>query len=193
MSVVLPLFPLNTVLFPGGPLRLRIFEPRYLDMVSRCMRESSAFGVALIIEGREAGGAARTTAVGTTARIVDFERLEDGLLGITARGEQRFTIGEVKTQSDGLNIADVTMLPDEPVMEIPEDLGILVELLKQALAQVGAVYGNDTPQYQSASWVGMRLAEILPLPMPEKQQCLEMDNAVERLRLLRERLDIRQA
>jgi uncharacterized protein len=193
MSVVLPLFPLNTVLFPGGPLRLRIFEPRYLDMVSRCMRESSAFGVALIVEGREAGGAARTTAVGTTARIVDFERLEDGLLGITARGEQRFTIGEVKTQSDGLNIADVTMLPDEPVMEIPEDLGILVELLKQALAQVGAVYGNDPPQYQSASWVGMRLAEILPLPMPEKQQCLEMENAVERLRLLRERLDIREA
>jgi Lon protease-like protein len=193
MSVVLPLFPLNTVLFPGGPLRLRIFEPRYLDMVSRCMRESSAFGVALIVEGREAGGAARTTAVGTTARIVDFERLEDGLLGITARGEQRFTIGEVKTQSDGLNIADVTMLPDEPVMEIPEDLGILVELLKQALAQVGAVYGNDPPQYHSASWVGMRLAEILPLPMPEKQQCLEMENAVERLRLLRERLDIREA
>src|SRR5687768_15209514 len=103
MSVVLPLFPLNTVLFPGGPLRLRIFEPRYLDMVSRCMRESSSFGVALITEGKEAGGTARTTGVGTTARIVDFERLDDGLLGITARGEQRFTIEDVRTQSDGLN------------------------------------------------------------------------------------------
>lgn len=193
MSAVLPLFPLNTVLFPGGPLRLRIFEPRYLDMVSRCMRESSNFGVALIIQGREAGGIARTTSVGTTARIVDFERLDDGLLGITARGEQRFSIIEVKTQSDGLNIADVSFLPDEPVMEIPEDLGILAELLKQAFAQVGTAYGDEPPLYGNASWVGMRLAEILPLPMPEKQQCLEMDNAVERLRLLRERLDIRQA
>ncbi|MBL8270707.1 LON peptidase substrate-binding domain-containing protein [Steroidobacter sp.] len=193
MSLVLPLFPLNTVLFPGGPLRLRIFEPRYLDMVSRCMRESSDFGVALITEGREAGGTARTTSVGTTARIVDFERLDDGLLGITARGEKKFSIVEVKTQSDGLNLADVTFLPEEPVIEIPEDLGILAELLKQALAQLGTAYGDEPPHYENASWVGMRLAEILPLPMPERQQCLEMDNAVERLRLLRERLDIRQA
>lgn len=193
MSVVLPLFPLNTVLFPGGPLRLRIFEPRYLDMVSRCMRESSSFGVALITEGREAGGTARTTSIGTTARIVDFERLDDGLLGITARGEKKFSITEVRTQSDGLNVADVEFLPDEPAMEIPEDLAILCELLKQAFAQVGKAYGDDTPLYESASWVGMRLAEILPLPMPEKQQCLEMDDAVGRLRLLRERLDIRQA
>jgi Lon protease-like protein len=193
MSVVLPLFPLNTVLFPGGPLRLRIFEPRYFDMVSRCMRESSNFGVALITEGREAGGTARTTSMGTTARIIDFERLDDGLLGITARGEQKFSILEVKTQSDGLNVADVNLLPDEPAMEIPDDLGILAELLKQAFVQVGNAYGGDPPLYESASWVGMRLAEILPLPMQEKQQCLEMDNAVERLRLLRERLDIRQA
>ena len=193
MSQVLPLFPLNTVLFPGGPLRLRIFEPRYLDMVSRCMRESSSFGVALITEGREAGGAARTMTIGTTARIVDFERLDDGLLGITAHGEQRFNILEVKTQSDGLNVAGIEFLPDEPAMEIPEDLAILVELLKQAFVQVGAAYGDESPHYENASWVGMRLAEILPLPMPEKQQCLEMDDAVERLRLLRERLDIREA
>lgn len=193
MSLVVPLFPLNTVLFPGGPLRLRIFEPRYLDMISRCMRENNCFGVALITEGREAGGKARTTGVGTTARIVDFERLDDGLLGITARGEQKFSIAEVKTQSDGLNVADVNFLPEEPAMEIPEDLAILAELLKQAFVQVGAAYGNEPPHYENASWVGMRLAEILPLPMPEKQQCLEMDNAVERLRLLRERLDIREA
>lgn len=192
MSVVLPLFPLNTVLFPGGPLRLRIFEPRYLDMVSRCMRESSNFGVALITEGREAGGTARTTLIGTTARIVDFERLDDGLLGITARGEKKFSIIDVRTQGDGLNIADVHLLPDEPRMQIPEDLGILAELLKQAFVQVGDAYGGEPPLFESASWVGMRLAEMLPLPMPEKQQCLEMDNAVERLRLLRERLDIRQ-
>ena len=193
MSEVLPLFPLNTVLFPGGPLRLRIFEPRYLDMISRCMRESSNFGVALITAGREAGGSARTTTVGTTARIVDFERLDDGLLGITAHGERKFSIVDVKTQSDGLNIADITLLPEEPATEIPTDLEILAELLKQAFVQIGAAYGDEIPHYDDASWVGMRLAEILPLPMLEKQQCLEMHDAVERLRLLRERLDIRQA
>jgi uncharacterized protein len=193
MSAVLPLFPLNTVLFPEGPLRLRIFEPRYLDMISRCMREDSEFGVALITEGREAGGSARTMPTGTTARIVDFERLDDGLLGITARGNRKFRIVTVSTQSDGLNIADVKFLEPETAMEIPDDLSILVELLKQALAQVGAAYADEPPHYENASWVGMRLAEILPLPMPEKQQCLEMTDAVERLRLLRERLDIREA
>ena len=193
MSVVLPLFPLNTVLFPGGPLRLRIFEPRYLDMVSRCMRESGEFGVALITEGREAGGIARTTGIGTTASIVDFERLDDGLLGITARGGRKFSILDVQTQSDGLNVAEVELLEPEPVMEIPEELAILVELLKQALVQIGAAYAKEPPHYDDATWVGMRLAEILPLPMFEKQQCLEMDDAVERLRLLRERLDIREA
>lgn len=189
----LPLFPLNTVLFPGGPLRLRIFEPRYLDMISRCMRESSDFGVALITEGKETGGGARTVQIGTTARIVDFERLEDGLLGITARGERKFSIVDVSTQSDGLNVADVNFLAAETAMEIPEELGILAELLKQAFVQVGAAYADENPRFESASWVGMRLAEILPLPMPEKQQCLEMTDAVERLRLLRERLDIREA
>lgn len=193
MSEALPLFPLNTVLFPGGPLRLRIFEPRYLDMISHCMRESSNFGVALIVEGREAGGKARTTGVGTTARIVDFERLEDGLLGITAHGDRKFSIIKVKTQSDGLNVANVNLLEAEPAIRIPDDLGILAELLKQAFVQVGAAYGDEVPRYDDASWVGMRLAEILPLPMPEKQQCLEMNDPVARLRLLRERLDIRQA
>jgi len=193
MSAVLPLFPLNTVLFPGGPLRLRIFEPRYLDMISRCMRENGDFGVALITEGKEAGGSARTVQIGTSAHIVDFERLEDGLLGITAHGERKFSIIDVSTQSDGLNVATVNFLAAEAAMEIPEELGILAELLKQAFVQVGATYAQETPHYGSASWVGMRLAEILPLPMPEKQQCLEMTDAVERLRLLRERLDIREA
>ena len=193
MGVVLPLFPLNTVLFPGGPLRLRIFEPRYLDMISRCMRESSDFGVALITEGKETGSGARTVQVGTTAHIIDFERLEDGLLGITARGGRKFSINDVSAQSDGLNVADVSYLQDEATMEIPEELGILAELLRQAFVQVGAAYLDEPPQYENASWVGMRLAEILPLPMPEKQQCLEMTDAVERLRLLRERLDIREA
>lgn len=192
MSETLPLFPLGTVLFPGGPLKLRIFEPRYLDMIGRCLREDSGFGVALIVSGREVGGPARTTEIGTSARIVDFEALEGGLLGITGRGERRFRILSVHAQSDGLNLAQVEWLAAEPQIAVPASLEILAELMKQAYAQVGAAYGDARPCFEDASWVGMRLAEILPLAAPERQRCLEMSDAIERLSFLRERLDIRQ-
>jgi uncharacterized protein len=189
----IPLFPLQTVLFPGGPLKLRIFEPRYLDMVSRCMREDSGFGVALILEGREAGGPARTTEIGTLARIVDFERLQDGLLGITARGGRRFRITSTRRESDGLHVADVQWLADESSLSLPQSYEILAELLQRAFEQIGGPDAAETARYDDASWVGMRLAEILPLDMSERQAMLEMNDAAERLRWLRARLDIRRA
>lgn len=191
MSTVIPLFPLSTVLFPDGPLRLRIFEARYLDMIGRCLREGTGFGIALIVEGREAGGPARAVTVGTVARVVDFEQLEGGLLGITALGERRFDISSVSRQSDGLNLAEMQWHAAEPQVAVPEKHAILADLLKQALVQLEAVYAVVTPHFDDATWVGMRLAEILPLPMPERQQCLEMTDAVERLDFLRDRLDIR--
>jgi uncharacterized protein len=191
MSEAIALFPLGTVLFPDGPLRLRIFEPRYIDMVGRCMRESTGFGVALITEGREAGGPARTTDVGTLARIVDFERLDDGLLGITSRGERRFRIVAVSRQSDGLNIAEVEWLAAEQAVPVPHDREILAELTRQAFERVGPVYGDLPRRFDDASWVSMRLAEILPLSMPDRQRCLEMTDALARLDFVRERLDIR--
>lgn len=188
----IPLFPLSTVLFPGGPLKLRIFEVRYVDMIGRCLRENTGFGVALIVEGREAGGPARTASVGTMARIVDFEQLSDGLLGITARGEQRFRIVSSHRQADGLNLAEVTWLEEEAAIAVPPEHEILAELLHQAFIRVAAIYGEDPPRYDDATWVGLRLAEILPLPMEERQECLEMTDAVERLERLRARLDIRE-
>ena len=150
----MPLFPLNTVLFPGGPLRLRIFEPRYLDMVSRCMREDSGFGVALIVAGREAGGAAQTVEIGTLARIVDFEQLDDGLLGITARGERRFRILHVHQESDGLNVCQVEWRDDEARAEVPPEHAVLAELLRRALEQIGPAYGDVTPAYEDATLGG---------------------------------------
>ncbi len=192
MPDTLPLFPLGTVLFPEGVLKLRIFEARYLAMVSRSLRENSGFGVALIVEGREAGGPARTAATGTAAQIVDFEQLPDGLLGITVRGERRFRISGVEYRPDGLSVASVTWLDEEPVVPMPEQLAMLAELMKQAQAQAGTAYAPMAPRYQDAGWVGMRLAEILPLTLTQRQQCLEMDDALERLQFLRERLDIRQ-
>jgi Lon protease-like protein len=180
----IPLFPLSVVLFPGGPLKLRIFEARYVDMVGRCMREALPFGVALLTEGREAGGPALTAAVGTAARIVDFERLKDGLLGITALGERSFQIVARHLQADGLNLATVDWLPAEAVAAVPVESTHLSKLLRYALPQLQPLYDLGTAQYEDAGWVSARLVEILPLPLVEKQRCLEMSEPLLRLRHL---------
>ncbi|HEY4369901.1 MAG TPA: LON peptidase substrate-binding domain-containing protein [Steroidobacteraceae bacterium] len=186
----IPLFPLNSVLFPGGPLKLRIFEARYVDMISRCMREGTCFGVAMIVEGSEAGGAARTVEIGTAARIVDFEKLPDGLLGITAIGDRSFAIQSVARQPDALNIAEVEWLPAEPVLEVPADCDYLVQLLQHALPQLAPLYDFTAVAYEDAAWVGARLVELLPLPLTEKQRCLEMRDPLERLEYLRIRVKV---
>jgi len=189
----IPLFPLIAVLFPGGPLRLRIFEPRYLDMIGRCMREDSGFGVAMIVEGVEAGGEARTACIGTLARIVDFDRLSDGLLGVTARGGARFEIMDVQLQSDRLNVAAVEWLEQEASVAAPPEYELLAELARRAFPQLAAVYGDLQPEYDDASWIGMRLAEMLPLPLEDRQRCLEIRDALERLEFLNQRIKIKPA
>ena len=113
-----PLFPLNTVLFPGGPLPLRIFESRYIDMISERMKADAPFGVLLIRSGRESGPAT-TYGVGTLARISDWYQGSDGLLGVTAVGEQRFRLLSVEREADGLNIGEIDILPPEPAFELP--------------------------------------------------------------------------
>lgn len=186
----LPLFPLHAVLFPDGPLKLRIFEARYVDMIGRCMRENTSFGVALIREGVEAGGEARTVKMGTSARIVDFEQLQDGLLGITAVGERCFNIESARQQADGLNVAQIAWLAPEPVSAVPDECGYLVRLLQHALPQFAPAYDFTAVRYEDASWVSMRLVEILPLPLPEKQRCLEMRDPLGRLAHLRMRVSV---
>ena len=177
------LFPLNVVLFPEGPLPLRIFETRYLDMVRRCMREDQRFGVALIREGNEVGPA-DTFDIGTMAKIVDFHQLSDGLLGLSCIGEQRFRIRSRGRQADGLNLAEVDWLASEPAVAVPARHARLSELLKSVLPQLGEVYTGIEMQLDDAAWVGHRLAEILPIPLPEKQTYLEMDDPIQRLELL---------
>ena len=177
------LFPLNIVLFPGGALPLRIFETRYVDMVRRCMRGSQAFGVALIREGKEVGPA-ETFDVGTLAKIVDFHQLSDGLLGLSCVGEQRFRIRSRGRQADGLNLAEVDWLAPEPTVAVPERHARLSELLKSVLPQLGEVYTGIEMRLDDAAWVGHRLAEILPIPLADKQRCLELDDPIERLDVL---------
>ena len=187
----IPLFPLNTVLFPGGPLPLRIFEARYIDLVRRCLREDSGFGVVLITEGEEAGTAPTATSdVGTYARIVDFSGQPDGLLGIEARGECRFRIHARSRARDGLNFAEIEWLPDERRVALPEEFAELGPALEQVIEQVGEPYDALERQLDDAGWVAGRLAEILPLPPAHKQHCLELDDPVERLRYLRPLFEI---
>lgn len=185
MPETIPLFPLQLVLFPGGPLKLRIFEARYLDMIGRCMREGTVFGVARILSGSEVGGSAQTASIGTTARIVDFEQLEDGLLGISAVGERSFRIEATRQQPDGLNIADIEWLPAEPKHAVPADAQYLAILVEHALPQLTPLYDGIELQLDDASWVSNRCVEILPLSLDDKQRCLEMQDPVPRLDYLR--------
>ncbi len=179
-----PLFPLNTVLFPGGPLPLRIFETRYVDMVRRCTREDCPFGVLLIRAGAEAGVVGDTAEIGTMARIVDFYSLADGLLGITCIGEQKFRVRKRWQRSDGLNLGDIELMPEEGSVEVPGEFLHLADLLRKVLPELGELYASVPKKFNDAAWVGYRVAEILPVALSEKQQCLDLDDPVDRLRRL---------
>lgn len=176
----LPLFPLHAVLFPGGPLPLRIFEPRYLDMVSRCLREQSGFAVVLIGEGGDAEGAVSFAATGTEARIVDFDRLDDGLLGIRCIGLGRVRVVEAWRDPDGLNRGRVMDIAADPVVPVPAEQAWLADVVRQVLPEAGETYAQVEIR-DDAGWVGNRLAEMLPLSLADKQLLLEMTDPLERL------------
>jgi len=177
----IPLFPLNTVLFPGGPLPLRIFEPRYVDMVRKCMREGAPFGVLLIRTGAEVGAVTSTADVGTSARIVDFNQMQDGLLGITCLGDKRFRVASRRTQGDGLHIGEVEWLRDVGDAPLPPEHRHLSNLLGKVLPELGDLYTLVDRKFDDTAWVAARLAEILPISLSDKQACLEMDDPVARL------------
>lgn len=178
-----PLFPLSTVLFPGGPLPLRIFEARYVDMVRLCMRQHRPFGVVLIRAGSEVGArsASELSTVGTMARIVDFNSMPDGLLGISCMGERKFSIQKHWQQADGLHVGDVAFVAPEERVDLPGEFLHLGEVLRKVLPELGELYANVPKHFADASWVGCRLAEILPISLAEKQYCLELDDPIARL------------
>ncbi len=183
-----PLFPLRTVLYPGGPLPLRIFESRYLDMISKCVKNDSPFGVLLIKTGSEAGPAT-TYEVGTLAKITDWYQGSDGLLGITAVGSQRFRLLSSSRQPDGLNIGDIEMIPMEETRTLPDEYRPLANILSGVLEDLGRLYETLDKNYDDAGWVGYRFAEILPITPEQKQNCLEANDPVQRLEMMREVLD----
>lgn len=182
-QMTIPLFPLSAVLFPGGPLPLRIFEARYLDMISRCLREESQFGVLQIHSGTDVSEV-QTADIGTLARIADWYQGSDGILGITARGTRKFRLHAISRQPDGLYIGEAAMLADEPGLKLPEEFRSMASLLETVIDDLGRLYDTIDKHYDDAAWVGHRLAEILPMPSAEKQACLELMDPIERLRLL---------
>lgn len=182
-----PLFPLNTVLFPGGPLPLRIFETRYLDMISDSLKNDVPFGVLLIREGQE-DGPATTHEIGTLARIVDWYRGSDGLLGITAVGTQRFRLMSAERQTDGLNVGEVDVLPDIETMPLPPDFRALSEILASIIDDLGRLYEGLERRYDDAAWVAYRFAEVLPVELVHKQACLESEDVLQCLRFVDETL-----
>jgi uncharacterized protein len=186
--VKVPLFPLSTVLYPGGPLPLRIFEPRYLDMISDCLKNDTPFGVLLIRSGSETGPAT-TYEVGTLARITDWYQGSDGLLGITAVGEQRFRLISVARRADGLNIGEIELLEPEDYQSLPEEYKPLANILAGVLDDLGRLYESLERQYDDAGWVGYRFAEILPITPEQKQSCLEANDVMQRLTLVQEVLN----
>ncbi|MDP2399209.1 MAG: LON peptidase substrate-binding domain-containing protein [Burkholderiales bacterium] len=175
----LPLFPLGTVLFPGGLLPLKIFEQRYVDMTKACLRDSTPFGVCLIKEGREVGEPAAPHAVGCLAQIEQWDVPHPNLFAVLARGGARFRILGASVGTNGLITGRIEMLP-EPTRPETVDRACQ-EVLRLAIERAGADSVPGPIQLDDALWVSYRLAEILPISPPEKQALLEMDDTAERL------------
>jgi hypothetical protein len=185
-----PLFPLNTVLFPGCILDLQIFEARYLDMVSACMRRGEGFGVVALLEGREVGEAARRfSTLGCEALIRDFQQRPNGLLGIRVEGGRRLRVGEVGVQADQLTLAEVNWLDeaeDAPLLAEHADLAALLSALAEHPLVAGLGMGGVVAGQQA---LANQLAYLLPFAIEQKLQLLQLDAPLQRLELIQHLLD----
>jgi len=177
-----PIFPLRTILFPVSKLPLRIFEPRYLDMVSHCMRSNIEFGIVLSRKVPQPG-MLETYATGTLATIIDWNQGDDGLLGITTLGTNKFELLSMTKQEDGLNIGEIRIVEKEEDFKAPSNFDNMINLLEAILEDVDLYHERDK-FFESASWVSFRFAEILPLKIEDKQKCLEFDDPILRLNFL---------
>ena len=189
----LPLFPLRTVLFPGGLLPLKVFEQRYIEMTKACLRDARPFGVCLITRGDEVargdGGVPEIATVGTLASITNFDMPQMGILHLMSEGGLRFEIHRHAAEASGLIVGEVTTIADEPRHRLAEAYAPLARLLELIASRIGSQNFPAPPRYDDASWVGHRLAELLPLPLAIKQSMLEVSDANVRLAALKQFLE----
>ena len=179
-----PIFPLNTVLFPDGLLPLRVFEARYMDMARNCLKQQSPFGVCLIREGKEVGEPAGPESIGCLARIVECDMQQLGVLQIQTRGGQRFRILDRQANSQGLIWARIELIAPEEDIAVPEEYSGCRRLLEMIVSDQGNTVFGEPHRFDSATWVSHRLAEILPVPAAAKQQLMELDDSLARLAIL---------
>lgn len=179
----IPLFPLKTVLFPGGLLPLKVFEQRYLDMTAACMKDNKPFGVCLIAQGEETGAAAETHPVGTLAGISHWDMEQLGILHITARGGRRFRILETCRSKANLLEAKVELI-DDNVAPLPHQHQRLLPLLRKVIKDLGPERMPEPHRLDDAEWVGYRITEILPVQNLAKQKLLELEDPLSRLEIL---------
>jgi uncharacterized protein len=189
--VIIPLFPLQSVLFPGGRLPLRIFEQRYMDMAKVSLKESTSFGICLIAKGEEVARAGATPAtphrVGTLAHIADWDMQQLGVLDIIAQGGERFRLLRHWTEDSGLLRGEIELIAAAPVLPVPGAYARLVPLLRAIVDEMaaGASRAPAVPhRFFDAGWLGMRYAEVLPIPGAAKQKLLEMDDSIDRLEII---------
>jgi Lon protease-like protein len=191
----LPLFPLKTVLFPGGILPLKVFETRYIDMVRECMKREAPFGVVLIKAGQEVGLAAEPEAVGSLAYITDWDMQNLGVMMLRTCGGERFRILETRVLSDQRLEARIEMIdPDEETPVDDEYVGcaqmlriVIEDIDAKGQAEQGAAFISPFArplQLESAAWVANRWCEILPIPLKARQKLLELDDAQGRLSII---------
>jgi uncharacterized protein len=180
----LPLFPVHSVLFPNGRLRLRVFEKRYMDMVTRCLKQETPFGVCLIRAGHEVGEAAQPSSIGTTATIDEYDMPQTGILHIGVRGDQRFRVSDTRVLADQLIIGDTALLPKDPAVDMGSTHENLRELLTKILNEVDGRYYYPPVRLDDATWVAYRLAEFLPISNECRQQVLEQPEPTQKLDIL---------
>ena len=187
----IPLFPLKTVLFPGGLLPLRVFETRYMDMTRERLKSKQPFGVCLIREGKEVGAAAIPEAVGCLAEIISWDMEQLGVLQLKTLGGARFRIREKHVDAHKLLHAKVDLLPAENRVELPEQFDACASLLQIIAADKSAQVFAEPHRFEDATWVGYRLTEVLPIPLTAKQKLLELDEPLLRLEILQRFLEQR--
>jgi Lon protease-like protein len=185
--IELPLFPLNTVLFPGGLLPLKVFEQRYVEMTKRCVRDGTSFGVCLIREGREVGDPAVPALLGCTARIDEWDVPHPNIFHLVAHGERRFRILRTEVAALGLLLGEAELLlPETTAQTAPDPL--CRSVLASVVEHIGAERFPGPIRMDDPAWISYRLAEVLPLSTEIRQQLLETDAAERRLEMLHDML-----
>jgi Lon protease-like protein len=201
-TVTLPLFPLGSVLFPGGLLHLHIFEVRYLKLIRECVDSQTPFGVIHLKQGQEVrrpGEQIALAGAGTLAQIVEFQAIQPALFKIKCTGTHRFRLKSAQQDSSGLWLGDVDLREEDPAIPVPEHLThcardlerIIAELRNRSIPMEQWPFDGNTASYEDCAWVANRLCELLPMTSDMREQLLGVDNPLMRLELVNDLMSSR--